>query len=47
MDTLERVVPQDKYVTVDGLKLRYVEQGSGPSVLFLHGASLEIGRAHV
>lgn len=40
MDTLERVVPQDKFVTVDGLKLRYIEQGSGPSVLFLHGASL-------
>lgn len=31
---------QDKFVTVDGLKLRYIEDGSGPSVLFLHGASL-------
>src|ERR1051325_4440736 len=36
----ERSRPQDKYVTVDGLKLRYIEEGSGPSVLFLHGASL-------
>ena len=31
---------QDKFVEVDGLKLRYIEEGSGPSVLFLHGASL-------
>lgn len=40
MDTAERTRPQDKFVTVDGLKLRYIEEGSGPSVLFLHGASL-------
>ncbi len=40
MDTLEGVTPQDKYVTVDGLRLRYIEEGSGPAVLFLHGASL-------
>ncbi|HEX6768875.1 MAG TPA: alpha/beta hydrolase [Candidatus Binatia bacterium] len=32
--------PEDKFVTVDGLKLRYIEEGTGPSVLFLHGASL-------
>jgi len=32
--------PEDKFVTVDGLKLRYIEEGVGPSVLFLHGASL-------
>jgi pimeloyl-ACP methyl ester carboxylesterase len=38
MDT--KVRPEDKYVTVDGLKLRYIEEGSGPAVLFLHGASL-------
>jgi len=31
---------QDKYVQVDGLKTRYIEDGSGPAVLFLHGASL-------
>jgi pimeloyl-ACP methyl ester carboxylesterase len=40
METVERVKPEDKYVSVDGLKLRYIEAGSGPSVLFLHGASL-------
>ena len=40
MDTAERTRPKDKFVTVDGLKLRYIEEGSGPSVLFLHGASL-------
>jgi pimeloyl-ACP methyl ester carboxylesterase len=32
--------PKDKYVTVDGLKLRYIEEGEGPPVLLLHGASL-------
>ena len=31
---------RDKYVTVDGLRLRYIEEGHGPAVLFLHGASL-------
>ncbi|HEY7168050.1 MAG TPA: alpha/beta hydrolase [Candidatus Binatia bacterium] len=42
MSTAEKIAEktQDKYVTVDGLKLRYIEEGSGPSVLFLHGASL-------
>ena len=40
MDTVEKIKPEDKYVSVDGLKLRYIEAGSGPSVLFLHGASL-------
>ena len=30
----------DKFVEVDGQKLRYIEDGTGPSVLFLHGASL-------
>ena len=30
----------DKYVTVDGLRLRYIEEGEGPAVLLLHGASL-------
>lgn len=30
----------DKYVTVNGLRLRYIEKGEGPAVLFLHGASL-------
>jgi 4,5:9,10-diseco-3-hydroxy-5,9,17-trioxoandrosta-1(10),2-diene-4-oate hydrolase len=40
MDTAERINPEDKFVSVDGLKLRYIEEGSGPAVLFLHGASL-------
>jgi pimeloyl-ACP methyl ester carboxylesterase len=31
---------EDKYVTIDGLKVRYIEQGTGPVALFLHGASL-------
>jgi pimeloyl-ACP methyl ester carboxylesterase len=40
MSTAERIKSEDKFVSVDGLKLRYIEAGSGPSVLFLHGASL-------
>jgi pimeloyl-ACP methyl ester carboxylesterase len=40
MEAVERIKAEDKYVNVDGLKLRYIEAGSGPSVLFLHGASL-------
>jgi 4,5:9,10-diseco-3-hydroxy-5,9,17-trioxoandrosta-1(10),2-diene-4-oate hydrolase len=40
MHAVEKFKPEDKFVTVDGLKLRYIEEGSGPSVLFLHGASL-------
>ena len=38
MDVLARA--RDRYVTVDGLKLRYIEQGEGPPVVLLHGASL-------
>src|SRR5438105_7073498 len=37
-EVLARV--RDKYVTVDGLKLRYIEEGDGPPVVLLHGASL-------
>jgi pimeloyl-ACP methyl ester carboxylesterase len=40
MDTEERIKPENKFVSVDGQKLRYIEEGSGPSVLFLHGAAL-------
>jgi pimeloyl-ACP methyl ester carboxylesterase len=40
MTTAEKIKLEDKFVNVDGLKLRYIEAGSGPSVLFLHGASL-------
>jgi len=29
----------DKYVTIDGLRTRYLEQGSGRPVLLLHGAA--------
>lgn len=32
--------PEDKFVEVDGLRLRYIEQGDGPAVLLLHGGSL-------
>ena len=40
MSTAEKIKSEDKFVSVDGLKLRYIEEGSGSSVLFLHGASL-------
>lgn len=30
---------QDKFVQVDGLKTRYIEEGSGPAAICLHGAS--------
>jgi pimeloyl-ACP methyl ester carboxylesterase len=30
----------DKYVTVDGLKMRYIEEGEGHPVVLMHGASL-------
>ena len=26
-----------KYVTVDGSRIRYVEAGTGPAVVFIHG----------
>jgi pimeloyl-ACP methyl ester carboxylesterase len=40
MDTRMKTRAEDKFVTVDGLKIRYIEAGTGPAVLFLHGASL-------
>jgi len=30
----------EQFVQVDGLKTRYIEQGSGPAAILLHGASL-------
>jgi 4,5:9,10-diseco-3-hydroxy-5,9,17-trioxoandrosta-1(10),2-diene-4-oate hydrolase len=32
--------PAERSVTVDGLRIRYLELGEGPPVLFLHGGSL-------
>jgi 4,5:9,10-diseco-3-hydroxy-5,9,17-trioxoandrosta-1(10),2-diene-4-oate hydrolase len=40
MDTQLRTRPQDRYVTVDGLRMRYIEEGEGTPVLLMHGASL-------
>ena len=40
MDTHLATMTADKYVTIDGLKIRYLEEGSGTPVLFMHGASL-------
>jgi 4,5:9,10-diseco-3-hydroxy-5,9,17-trioxoandrosta-1(10),2-diene-4-oate hydrolase len=31
---------EDKTIAVDGLNLRYIEEGEGPPVVFVHGASL-------
>jgi hypothetical protein len=30
-------LPKGRFVTVDGVRLHYVEKGSGPPVVFLHG----------
>jgi pimeloyl-ACP methyl ester carboxylesterase len=30
----------DKFVTVDGLRIRYIEDGDGPAVICLHGGAL-------
>lgn len=32
--------PEDKFVDVNGLRLRYIEAGEGPAAIFLHGGSL-------
>jgi pimeloyl-ACP methyl ester carboxylesterase len=40
MDAAVQSQTEDKFVTVAGLKTRYFEQGQGPAVLLLHGASL-------
>jgi len=37
-DLMTRV--KDKFVIIDGLRIRYFEEGEGPAVLLLHGASL-------
>jgi pimeloyl-ACP methyl ester carboxylesterase len=39
MDTITSGI-EDRFVTVDGCKLRYIERGSGPAIIMLHGASL-------
>ena len=31
---------ESKFIAVDGLNIRYIEEGGGPPVLLLHGASL-------
>ncbi len=40
MDTQLKARPSDKYVTVDGLRMRYIEEGTGIPTLLMHGASL-------
>jgi pimeloyl-ACP methyl ester carboxylesterase len=40
MDTAILAGVEDKFVTVAGLRTRYIEQGRGPVVILLHGASL-------
>jgi pimeloyl-ACP methyl ester carboxylesterase len=40
MDAEVKSEIEDKFVTVAGLRTRYIEQGSGPAVILLHGASL-------
>jgi pimeloyl-ACP methyl ester carboxylesterase len=40
MDTHLATMTADAYVTVDGLRIRYLAEGSGHPVLLMHGASL-------
>jgi pimeloyl-ACP methyl ester carboxylesterase len=40
MDAAVKSGTEDKFVTVAGLRTRYIEQGRGQAVILLHGASL-------
>lgn len=40
MDTAVATNFEDKFIEVDGLNIRYMEDGEGPAVLLYHGASL-------
>jgi len=40
MDTALATKIEDKFVTVEGLRTRHLEEGEGPAVILLHGASL-------
>src|SRR5689334_15887863 len=40
MDAAVKNKTEDKFVTVAGLRTRYIEEGQGPAVILLHGASL-------
>lgn len=40
MDTITASSVDDRFVTVDGLSIRYVEAGAGLPLILLHGASL-------
>lgn len=40
MDTAVKSEVEDKIVTVSGLRTRYFEEGRGPAVIMMHGASL-------
>jgi pimeloyl-ACP methyl ester carboxylesterase len=40
MDAITSTRHEDKFASVAGLRTRYIEEGQGPAVLLLHGASL-------
>ena len=40
MDAAVKTETENKFVTVAGLRTRYIEQGQGPAIVLLHGASL-------
>jgi 2-hydroxy-6-oxonona-2,4-dienedioate hydrolase/4,5:9,10-diseco-3-hydroxy-5,9,17-trioxoandrosta-1(10),2-diene-4-oate hydrolase len=40
MEAAVKTKTEDKFVTVAGLRTRYIEEGQGPAVILLHGASL-------
>jgi pimeloyl-ACP methyl ester carboxylesterase len=41
-ETVEELVPDSRYVDVDGVKLHYVQAGEGPDVVLLHGIGASI-----
>ena len=40
MDSVIETGFEDKFAEVDGLSIRYIEDGEGPAILLYHGASL-------
>ncbi len=41
-DTEQQFPPIGKFITVDGLRMHYTEQGNGPVLVLLHGASTNL-----
>ncbi|MEK7355356.1 MAG: alpha/beta fold hydrolase, partial [Bdellovibrionota bacterium] len=40
--TIEELIPDSKYVDVEGVKLHYLQAGEGPDVVLLHGIGASV-----